>query len=393
MKSDRVWLVLHLRWAFLGAANLGGFGSVMDFEKLRKRAEQYTADGIQIGCQVYVSVDGVPVVDLALGDARPGVAMRPDTLMPWLSAGKPITAAAIAQVWENGALDLDRPVASWIPAFAKAGKAKITVRHLLTHTGGFRTADTLVGTQGWDETIQRICDTPLEPEWIPGETAGYHLGSSWLVLGEIVGRITGQSYGEYVRHHIFEPSGMTDSWLGMPPERYRAYGDRIGQMQVCGPAVCRPHPFLATEAAAMACLPGGGAWGPIRELGRFYESLLGLSPGKREKPLLKTSTIDLFTRRQRVGKFDLTFKHRLDWGLGFIVNSNRYGIETAPYGFGRYASEDSFGHGGAQSSMGFADPQRRLAVAWVCNGMPGERRHQQRNRELNSAIYEDLENA
>jgi CubicO group peptidase (beta-lactamase class C family) len=120
-------------------------------------------------------------------------------------------------------------------------------------------------------------------------------------------------------------------------------------------------------------------------LGKFYESLLGLGT-----QLLKGETIAEFTQRHRVGLFDHTFQHVIDFGLGFIVNSNGYGVETVPYGYGRHASDEAFGHSGAQSSCAFADPAHQLAVAWSCNGLPGERLHQRRAREINSAIYEDV---
>ena len=94
--------------------------------------------------------------------------------------------------------------------------------------------------------------------------------------------------------------------------------------------------------------------------------------------------------RFRFGMFDETFRHVMDWGLGFIVDSKRYGPETVPYGFGPHASSRTFGHGGAESSIGFADPEAGLVVAWVANGMPGEARHNRRNRAINAAIYEDL---
>jgi CubicO group peptidase (beta-lactamase class C family) len=95
--------------------------------------------------------------------------------------------------------------------------------------------------------------------------------------------------------------------------------------------------------------------------------------------------------RQRRGLFDETFQHIVDFGLGFLINSNRYGPESVPYGYGRHASEETFGHSGSQSSSAFADPVHSLVVAWVFNGRPGERLHQRRARELNTLIYEDLE--
>lgn len=81
----------------------------------------------------------------------------------------------------------------------------------------------------------------------------------------------------------------------------------------------------------------------------------------------------------------------MDFGLGVLCNSNQYGAETVPYGFGQYCSEATYGHGGAQCSMGFCDPERKLVVAWSANGFCGEGQHQRRNRMINNAIYEDLE--
>src|SRR4051794_41079091 len=84
--------------------------------------EQGITDGLHVGAQGYVSRGGMPVADFGIGLARPGVPMRPDTLMLWLSATKPVAAVAVAQLWERGLLDLDDPAARHIPAFAARGK-------------------------------------------------------------------------------------------------------------------------------------------------------------------------------------------------------------------------------------------------------------------------------
>ena len=106
--------------------------------------------------------------------------------------------------------------------------------------------------------------------------------------------------------------------------------------------------------------------------------------------ILRPESVDLLTSRQRVGMFDQTFRHKIDWGLGFIVNSAKYGEQTVPYGFGRHASPRAFGHGGMQSSVGFGDPEFGLAGAVIFNGAPGEARHTKRIRLLMTALYEDL---
>jgi CubicO group peptidase (beta-lactamase class C family) len=211
---------------------------------------------------------------------------------------------------------------------------------------------------------------------------------SWYLLGEIVRRLDGREFGRYVREEIFEPLGMRDSWLTLPPDHYRAYGDRIGVMQRTekGP---RTDAGMDSETAAAACRPASGCRGPMRELARFYEMLLagGTLAGRR---IISPQTVEAMTARHRVGQHDRTFNHVMDWGLGFLINSAQYGEATAPYGYGPHASPRTYGHGGNQSSVAFADPENGLAAALVFNGMPGEAPHQRRMRAALTALYEDL---
>jgi CubicO group peptidase (beta-lactamase class C family) len=93
--------------------------------------------------------------------------------------------------------------------------------------------------------------------------------------------------------------------------------------------------------------------------------------------------------RHRTGLFDAAFKASIDWGLGFLLNSPQPQPEL-PYGYGPQASPRTFGHGGAQSSGAFCDPERGLVVAYVFDGMPGEDRHHARRKSLLAAIEEDL---
>jgi CubicO group peptidase (beta-lactamase class C family) len=144
-----------------------------------------------------------------------------------------------------------------------------------------------------------------------------------------------------------------------------------------------------TEERCTRSHPGGNGYGPVRELGRFYEMLLGRGSFRSQR-LLLPQTVDLFTSRQREGMVDATFKHVLDWGLGFIVNSSRYGVETAPYGYGHHASPVTFGHSGYRSSAAFADPVHDLAVVVAFNGTPDNDRHERRIRAVLDAVYEDL---
>ncbi len=99
--------------------------------------EEGIVQNLHLGAQLYVSRAGATIADLGIGEAQAGVAMRRDHLMLWMSSVKLVTAIAIAQMWERGRLDLDDRIARHIPEFAANGKDTITIRHVLTHTGGF----------------------------------------------------------------------------------------------------------------------------------------------------------------------------------------------------------------------------------------------------------------
>ena len=364
--------------------------------------EAELAAGLELGGQLFVARAGEVVADAAFGEARPGEPMRRDHLMLWMSSTKPVAAVAICQLWERGQLELDDPVARHIPEFAQGGKEGVTVRHLLTHTGGLRMLDTGWPAAGWERIVARVAAQRLEPRWEPGRKAGYHLSSSWFILGELIARLDGRRFEHYVREEIFEPLGADDCWIGMPPERFRSYGQRIAPMYDTAArasasaspteVAARTRP-VATEATAEARLvvpsPGGNGCGPLRQLARFYQMLAsgGRFEGRR---LLRRETVEALSARHRVGMIDATFRARLDSGLGVIVNSAHYGEPDAPYGYGPFAGARTYGHSGARSSTAFCDPESGLVVALAVNGMPGDDDHRRRFERLTTALYQDL---
>jgi CubicO group peptidase (beta-lactamase class C family) len=106
--------------------------------------------------------------------------------------------------------------------------------------------------------------------------------------------------------------------------------------------------------------------------------------------ILSPQTVAAMTARHRVGEYDTTLGHVIDFGLGVIIDSNRYGASTVPYGYGQSCSPRTFGHGGAQCSQGWCDPESGLVVAYFFNGRAGEGQHNRRTRQLNDAIAADL---
>jgi CubicO group peptidase (beta-lactamase class C family) len=351
----------------------------------RAALESGIRQGWHAGAQVSASVDGQSF-ELAIGEASPGIPLTPDSVGLWLSSCKPLTAVALARLVESGRLSWDDPAMGWIPEFAGGGKESITLRHILTHTGGFRGADRCDPARTWEDSVAFACASELEKDWVIGQTGGYHANGSWFILGEILQRVTGSSFNEWMASEVFTPLGIEAAWFGVGPSARSGIGDRWVAMERTGNAGRSRDPVLNDPLVASRCRPGSGLRGSARELRRFYEGLLHPPPG-----WLASAAVADLVRPHRHGVFDRTFMAVIDFGLGFILNSDRPGERPAPYGYGPHASPRTFGHSGNQSSCAFADPERDLAVAWLCTGMPGEPAHQQRQRELNAAIYEDLE--
>ena len=363
--------------------------------------------GIHFGAQVSVWRSGDMLCDAAYGTVNlppsdggtpaPAELLTRDHLMLWMSAGKPILVVGLARQVEAGVLDWDDPIAEWVPDFSQRGKDSITLRQVLTHTGGFRSVVSRYPRQSWDETIDAVCAGRLEAGWTPGETAGYHPHSGWNILGKVLEVCTQEPLAAHLRQAVLLPWGLENTWVGMPDSDYLNERDRLAELFDTSTEVTRStdsslQPWVTGQR------PGGNVWGPARELARLYQGLVGGGQldGVR---LLEPSTASLLTQRHRRDTLDRTFRATMDWGLGLMVNNRRHdqvnrerhGDIGTPYGFGPYASETAFGHGGNQCSIGFADPEYGVSIAVIFNGQPGEPEHQARMRQVLSAIYEDLD--
>ena len=342
--------------------------------------------GLHTGVQVYVSLNGKEWLNNGFGEASPGVPMYADTVMLWRSAGKPITATAVLQAWQSGLISLDSGLQDYLPEAAGTQLADVTIRQMLCHSSGIPITDT-----GWphsspSEILQNILAAEQRIQ-----QAAYQPQSTWFLLAEVLQRTDPQArdFQSIISTDIFERLGIQEAWCGisdadsaklrprLPTYYVRDKGQLVFSDYSSGPWLSQPS-------------PGGNIRGPIAGLGRFYESFLTVNRSSSLSPLLAEDTIQQMTTPQRHGQFDATLQHVIDFGLGVILNSNQHGPETVPYGFGRYSSPGSFGHGGAQCAIGFIDPAHQLVVAWAANGFCGEGQHQRRNRSINEAIYADL---
>jgi CubicO group peptidase (beta-lactamase class C family) len=166
--------------------------------------------GIVQGDQI-VHLQGFGVADSS------GRAVTPQTPFYIGSVTKSFTALSVMQLVEAGKIDLDAPVQTYLPWFELADKeasAKITVRNLLNHTTGFLEKDGdrglgLMSQQGSEEVVRGLVTLKLSQ---PVGTTFHYSNLNYTIAGLIVEKVSGQSYGDYVTKHIFEPLDMRHSY-------------------------------------------------------------------------------------------------------------------------------------------------------------------------------------
>ena len=355
-------------------------------EQAIKLLEEQRKQGLHDGAQLFVARKGQPLVDVAIGEAQPGIPLRTNSVMLWFSSTKPLTAIAIAQQVERGKLNLDDRVQSFIPEFAN-GKEAATIKHVLTHTGGFPMANFSFLRYDWEEVIKKICEEPAE--WGPGTAAGYHGLSGWCILGEIVRRVDGRSIEVYLDEEIFKPLGMKDCSLGLSETRVARLGKRLSRVSSKGNDERGENLEAWNDPRARRrILPGGNGYGPAHDMGRFYLALWNSGEWEGTR-ILKKENRDLFTATHRQGMVDRTFSAALGmeiappWGLGFVKGTD----EPISVQFGRQCTAAAYGHSGARSSTGFVEPTRDLVIITITNGLPSDIDNTRRLRDVSDAIH------
>ena len=278
---------------------------------------------------VLVAKDGKPVFMKAYGlaDKAKNVPNNPETKFNLGSMNKMFTAVAIAQLAEQGKLSFDDKVGKFLPDYPNKDVAnKVTIHHLLTHTSGlgsywnakFDARRAQIKTVA--DYLALFADEPLLFE--PGARFEYS-NSGFIVLGAIVEKVSGQSYYDYVREHIYKPAGMTHTdayqmtddtpnlamgYTGMGPDGRPADGPR------------RPN----TETRPNRGGPAGGGYSTVGDLLQFALAL-------NQHKLLSAKMTDLIT----MGKV--------------AMGPGKYG-----YGFGdmRVNGQRFFGHNGGAPGIG-----------------------------------------
>ena len=304
---------------------------------------------------------------------RPGSpAVDTNTLYDLASLTKVIATTTVAMILEEGGqLNLDRTVASYLPEFNTPEKAQITVRQLLTHSGGLEAGANIYTTaRGREQYLQQISARPLQ--YTPGTSMIY---SDWdmIILQLVMERITGKTLDVLAAEKIFKPLGMVDTQF-QPPVSLRP---RIAPTQVDD---ARGGLLWGTVHDENAWAMGGvaghaGLFSTAKDLAIFSMTLLNGGEGPNGVRIVKPATLARWTSRQ--GKES---SRTLGW-------DSPEGGSSA----GQFFSPWSFGHTGFTGTSIWIDPEKDLFVVVLTNRVNPTRsntRHVQLRRDVADAVQQ-----
>jgi uncharacterized protein YbbC (DUF1343 family)/CubicO group peptidase (beta-lactamase class C family) len=313
--------------------------------------EQSVRDGLIPGAVLVVGHDGKIVHRKAYGSRVLVPAREPmtlDTVFDIASLTKVVaTTPALMKLFEQGKLRIDDPVTAYLPEF-QGGKSDITVRDLMTHFSGLRPDLDLEPTwSGYDTGIRRAM---AEKPTAPAGTRFVYSDINFVLLGEIVHRLSGKMLDEYTRQQIFEPLGMRETMF-LPPAALRP---RIAPTEI-DPKTGAPFRGVVHDPTSrfMGGVAGqAGVFSTASDFVKYAEMLL--AGGGR---LLSPATVSKFTSPNSPP--DQPVLRGLGWDIDSVYSAPRG--ELFPIG--------SYGHTGFTGTSLWIDPASKTYVILLTNAV------------------------
>jgi CubicO group peptidase (beta-lactamase class C family) len=317
----------------------------LDPERLPRVLDRFVEQGTIVGGVLGVANRAGAELMLPFGSvasAERSERVKTDHRFLLTSVTKQLTATQVLQLVEAGELDLEAPVASYLPEFAVNGKERVTTRQLMTHTSGLDLTSNTTQVSHSNFTAGDHIRHAIEAQlsWQPDTWFEYNSPAYW-VLAELLTRLTGIHYAELLTGRVTEPLGMDDTRYEIdddPPERYvPSWGYRSE----------------LAESNRKLAYPSGGLVSSTGDLLRFGRCLLngGTLDGVR---ILSPRSVALF-RRPYVR--DVMYRGRkTSWGLSWQLG-----------GPGDLCSEGTLFQWGASGTAMWVDHDAGLSVVLLTN--------------------------
>ena len=324
----------------------------MDAATLAKAVDLYREavknDGIR-GAVLYVARRGKVVLHEAVGWRHHAyqLPMEKDTLFRMASNTKPVVAAAVMLLVEEGKLSLTDPAAKYLKSFANDKSRRVTIEQLLTHSSGLRIGPILLPfADGEEKTLQTAVakfgaqGPAAEPGTYSYNNAGYN------TLGAIIEVVSGQPLETYLKSRLYDPLGMIDSLNHEDPAKLRRMAT-VYRGQRAGDKVTFTQGFTPGDAPDFPIIrASGGMISTATDYARFLEMFRmgGALDGRR---ILRPETVRAAVQ-PRVKMNDSS-----SYGCGWMIRA-----------------DGSYSHSGSDGTMAWVDPSREL-IGIVLTQSPG----------------------
>lgn len=326
------------------------------------------------GAVALVMVNGAVTAHVAVGHAlRYGagpvelaaarrVPMRPDSVFDLASITKVHTALLVLKQADRGRVDLDAPVARYLPGFTGTGKDRVTVRMLLTHTSGLPVGATVAGLPSLAEKRRAVLATPLVKGAVPGAVFRYS-SVGLMVAAMLVEQVTGQRLDAALKADLTGPLGLRDT--GFNPLTWLSAADQASRLVATDARSSRGllrgvvHDDVANLMGGIA--GSAGIFATAGDVAAIGQLLLdgGVHRGVR---VLSAATCRaaLANANQGLPAIDAERPGRpSDHGLGVVLRQ--------PWFMGRLSTPATFGHTGFTGTSLLVEPRRRLVLVLLTN--------------------------
>ncbi len=322
-------------------------GQTDRFSKFRDLYQNEVRESGIVGSAFVFVKDGKTIADLRYGSANleKQQAVDIDTIFHWASNTKPFTGIAIMQLRDRGLLKLDDPVTKYVPELRAVHNSfgsmdEITIRQLMTHSGGFRGGTWPWGSgKDWEpfeptEWSQLVAMFPYtEVLFKPGSKYSYS-NPAIIYLGRIIEKLSGDPYEAYVDKNILRPLEMSRSYFDTTPQyllehRSHSYYIREGKRT--------EGVFDANTGITVA---NSGLNSPISDMVKYLNFLIGDATKKaRHEMVLKRSSLEEMWQPQLKAEADSNGNRGFTTDIGLI------------YFLDRREGRTFIGHGGDQNGF------------------------------------------
>jgi CubicO group peptidase (beta-lactamase class C family) len=343
------------------------------YSAVRNAFERNFHERGEVGAAVCVYEGGRKVVDLWGGhkDLERTKPWEEDTIVIMNSVAKSMCAICTHVLIDRGLVDFDAPVARYWPEFAQAGKERVLVRHVLSHTCGVIFCDHAPPGSWFDWQTHIRAIEQQEPAWEPGTKGAYNSINIGYILGEIVRRVSGKSVGTFLREEVTGKL-VADYNIGLKPDEIARVSDMHRNPKntffeiAADPTTPLGRAFRSapTTGYFQNCreirereVASFGGHGNARAVARVYAMLAGNGSidGVR---LLRPEAVERAARLVWEDECIMT-QRRNRMGYGFMHNEPN----TVPMG----KNMTAFGHTGTGGAFAWCDRERNMAFAYCTN--------------------------